>query len=126
MNAKQERFCLAYAECGSATQAAIESGYSPRTARKQGSRLLTNVDIMQRIRELSRELHSGKIASVASVQAFWTEVLKDAGAKMPDRLKASELLARSQGAFLEPVPYEEELSSDEIIIYLPKMGAGDE
>ena len=35
-----------------ATQAAIRAGYSARTARAQGSRLLTNVDVQERVREL--------------------------------------------------------------------------
>ena len=41
-----------------------------------------------------------KIADIDAIQTFWTEVLQDSQAKTADRLKASELLARSQGAFL--------------------------
>lgn len=42
---KQERFVTEYLRCFNATEAAIAAGYSPRTARVQGSRLLTNADI---------------------------------------------------------------------------------
>ncbi|WP_161935081.1 terminase small subunit, partial [Lactococcus lactis] len=38
---KQKRFCDEYIKLGNATQAAINAGYSKRTARSQGQRLLT-------------------------------------------------------------------------------------
>lgn len=49
---KREKFVENYlSNGGNATKAAEEAGYSPRTARQQGSRLLlTNVDIQQRIK----------------------------------------------------------------------------
>lgn len=49
---KQERFCEEYLVDLNATKAAISAGYSERTARSQGQRLLTNVDIQQKIEEL--------------------------------------------------------------------------
>jgi phage terminase small subunit len=49
---RQEAFCLAYVGCLNAAQAAREAGYSMRTAKKQGSRLLTNVDLSNRIEQL--------------------------------------------------------------------------
>ena len=42
---KQLAFMKAYIVCPNATQAAIEAGYSKKTARQQGQRLLSNVDI---------------------------------------------------------------------------------
>lgn len=42
---KQKAFCLAYVENYNATAAAKAAGYSPKTARQQGSRMLSNVDI---------------------------------------------------------------------------------
>lgn len=50
LKGKQRRFVDAYFECGyNATKAAIAAGYSPLTARQQGSRLLTNVDIAKAV-----------------------------------------------------------------------------
>lgn len=46
MNSKQQAFVEAYCCNGfNATQAAITAGYSEKTAKSQGGRLLTNVDI---------------------------------------------------------------------------------
>ena len=42
---KQQRFVDEYTIDSNATQAAIRAGYSERTARQQGARLVTNVDI---------------------------------------------------------------------------------
>lgn len=54
-NDKQELFCKEYLIDLNATQAAIRAGYSKRTARSQGQRLLTIVDIQNRIAELKEE-----------------------------------------------------------------------
>ena len=53
LTAKQDLFCRHYIANGfNATQAAISAGYSEDTARSEGSRLLTNVDVVARIDEL--------------------------------------------------------------------------
>lgn len=49
---KQELFAREYLKDLNATQAAIRAGYSEKTARSQGNRLLTNVDIQDRISAL--------------------------------------------------------------------------
>lgn len=56
---KKEAFCEEYIVDLNATAAAVRAGYSPKTARSQGQRLLTNVDIQERITEL-KELRSEK------------------------------------------------------------------
>lgn len=52
---KQEIFCQEYMIDLNATQAAIRAGYSKKTASVQGSRLLTNVNVLTRIEELKKE-----------------------------------------------------------------------
>lgn len=51
LSPKQERFVAEYLVDLNATQSAIRAGYSERTARSQGQRLLTNVDIQKAIQE---------------------------------------------------------------------------
>lgn len=48
---KQKRFCAEYIINLNATQAAIKAGYSQKTARSIGQRLLTNVDIERAIQK---------------------------------------------------------------------------
>lgn len=47
---KQEMFVNEYLKCFNATKAAKAAGYSEATAKQQGSRLLTNVDVDSHIR----------------------------------------------------------------------------
>jgi len=50
----RERFCQEYIKDLNATQAAIRAGYSEKTACEQGSRLLANVKVQERISELKQ------------------------------------------------------------------------
>lgn len=54
-NPKQEKFCREYLIDNNGTQAAIRSGYSKKTANEQASRLLANVNVASRVRELRGE-----------------------------------------------------------------------
>ncbi|PXV61193.1 phage terminase small subunit [Dysgonomonas alginatilytica] len=56
LNDKQERFCYEYCIDFNATQAAIRSGYSKKTAKQIGSRLLTNVDVQTRVKQMQANL----------------------------------------------------------------------
>lgn len=66
LTAKQERFCQEYVIDLNGTQAAIRTGYSEKTANEQSSRLLTNVNIQQRIKELQ-----DNIANKLGITAEW-------------------------------------------------------
>jgi phage terminase small subunit len=48
---KQQAFVFEYLKDLNATQAAIRAGYSGHTAKQQGQRLLTNVDVAKRLSE---------------------------------------------------------------------------
>ncbi len=47
LTAKQKLFCEQYLIDCNGTRAAVSAGYSPKTARFQSSRMLTNVDVQQ-------------------------------------------------------------------------------
>ncbi len=51
---KQEKFCEEYLVDLNATQAAIRAGYSVKTANRIASRMLSKVDIQEKIHELQR------------------------------------------------------------------------
>lgn len=52
LNDRQELFCLEYLIDLNATKAATRAGYSEKTAGAEGSRLLKNVKIRARVREM--------------------------------------------------------------------------
>lgn len=55
MKKKHELFCQEYIIDYNGTKAAVRAGYEEKSARKQASRLLTNADILARVRELQQE-----------------------------------------------------------------------
>lgn len=56
MNAKQRSFVAEYIKDKNATQAAIRAGYSEKTAKQIGSRLLTNVDVQAEVAEKTKRI----------------------------------------------------------------------
>ena len=52
LSAKQEAFCQEYIKDFNATQAAIRAGYSPKTADRMASRLLSKVEIQEFVSQL--------------------------------------------------------------------------
>ncbi len=101
LSPRQLAFAAAYAKHGVAERAAVEAGYGKRTARAQGSRLLTNADIVAELGRLVRSTESATIADAVERKTFLTTTLRDAEGDMKDRLKACELLGKMEGDFLE-------------------------
>lgn len=69
MTPRQEKFCVEYLIDLNATQAAIRAGYSKRTAEALASRLLRNVNIRSRIKELQDKVFEDGMMSAA--EALW-------------------------------------------------------
>lgn len=99
LTAKQQRFIEAYS--GNATQAAIQAGYSAKTAYAIGQENLKKPEIQQAIHEREQARLDGLIANRDERLAFLTGVMRDAEHKTQDRLKACELLCRACGDFID-------------------------
>ena len=123
MNAKQSMFVTEYLTDLNATQAAIRAGYSKRTAYSIGQRLLKNVEVQNAIEQAMSERQSKLIASREQRQEFWTAIMRDESEDMKHRLRASELLAKSENDFTEHIKAEvqvtdydlSKLSEDELV-----------
>lgn len=139
LSEKQKKFVDYYCASGNATQSAIKAGYSKKTARSQGQRMLTNVDIKKAIEIRNLELEDERIADIAEIKKFWTEILRGDGVhssnwyEVRDRIKASELLAKTTGAFIEKVEHSGEINhthsvlnnlSEEELRNIAKLGGG--
>ena len=97
MTAKQRLFCAEYAKTLNATKSAINAGYSAKTAYSIGQELLKKPEIQNVLQEVTNE----KIASKEAIQIFWSDVMNDNEAELKHRLRASELLCKSLGGFIE-------------------------
>ena len=118
----QQMFADHYNGEGTGSQSAILAGYSPKSAHAIASRLLNHSKVIQYLNKRkdieAEEVMSERKAIIMSRherQAFWSAVANgEVGetqvvggttitvpAKMNDRLKASELLGRSEADFTE-------------------------
>lgn len=129
MTDKQKRFCEEYLKDTNLTQAAIRSGYSPKTAYSQGQRLLKNVEVKKYIEEQLQTMQKKSIASAEEIMEYLTSVvrgesrstelviegcgdgvseaktiLKEPSEK--DRLKAAELLGKRYGLYTDKTQIE--------------------
>ncbi|MDR0453494.1 MAG: terminase small subunit [Deferribacteraceae bacterium] len=95
---KQKKFVEVY--CGNATEAAIQAGYSIKTARHAGFYNMTQPHIAEIIKNRTDKEILSIIANRLERQQFWTEIMNNPDADMKDRLKASELLGKSEGDFI--------------------------
>ena len=99
MNERQEKFCREFAACGNATTAAEKAGYSPKTARTIGSRLLTNVDIRKRIRELGKAGEKAAMLTIADKRRRLLEIVNNPDEKTDNILKAIDLDNKMEGVY---------------------------
>lgn len=112
---KRRAFVLAYVgkAAGNAAEAARCAKYAH--PRSQGARLLTFVDVQSAIEALRAPGETKAIATMDELRALWTRWAREGQTERrdehgelvrtpmetKDRLKASELLAKSQGGFVE-------------------------
>ena len=118
LSERERRFVDAYMgeAAGNATTAAMAAGYSQRNARPQGSRLLTKANIHAAIR--ARVQADPAVADREARQRLWTDIAFGrngfAQARLRDRLKASELLGRSQADFVDRHHHEGTISTIDV------------
>lgn len=73
-NKRHEKFCHEYIKDMNATQAAIRTGYSEKTAKMQGSRLMTNDDVKARVAELRDAYFNENIMTAQQVEYELTRI----------------------------------------------------
>ena len=76
---KQENFCVEYVRSGNATEAYKQAGYSVKNdnvASAAAQRLLRNVMVKNRIKELMEEMRAPKIAEATEVLEYLTSVMR--------------------------------------------------
>ena len=109
---KQKKFCEFYAGSGNASEAARLAGYSTKTARATGAENLTKPDVQEYINSLTIAMADERIACATERQRFWTAIMRG---QMPEveslQIKASEILARAQGDFIQKVEVTNDLAT---------------
>lgn len=86
---------------GNMKQAMLDAGYAETTADRQAKRLLKKVGC--EIGEAQKEINSPKIKTIREIQEWWSANIDNPDVEKKDQIKCSELLAKSQGGFVENV-----------------------
>lgn len=99
---RYDRFAEAYVEhaCNGALAARI-AGYSHKRDRQTARELVTVSYIKDKITEIKEEMRAKNVATRQQRQEFWTQTYQDKDANMSDRLRASELLGKSEADFTD-------------------------
>jgi phage terminase small subunit len=97
---KQRRFCEAYSSNGgNAMDAAREAGY--KAPKQQGAENLEKPVIRSALEKMREKTTNAAIATREERQSFWTSAMRSTDNDMTTRLKASELLGKSQADFVD-------------------------
>lgn len=103
---KQKKFADAYIKSGNATQSYIDAGYKAsnrKVAEANSNKLLGNHKVIEYIGKVNKEIQTASIADMIEVKEFWTNTMRNKYKEDKDRLKASEYLAKTNGAFIDRV-----------------------
>ena len=102
LNDRQKQVILNYkANGGNMKKAMIDAGYSEKYADRNSKYLLGIIG--DEIKAQQAEIKSEKIKTITEIQEWWSGVMDDAEEDMAQRIKCSDLLAKSQGAYVENV-----------------------
>ena len=109
---KQKAFCEFYAGSGNASEAARMAGYSAKSAYATGHENLKKHEVVEYIKSLTKAMSDERIATATERQRFWTAIMRG---QMPEveslQIKASEILARAQGDFIQKVEVTNDLAT---------------
>lgn len=125
MNDRQRAFCQYYAADPDGTAAAIKAGYSKRTAAAIASENLRKPELLDYIKQLQAEAEAARVADLVEVKQFWTATMRDEEQRVEFRLKASELLAKSSGEFVQRVDLTAQVEAqveEDVVFYIPDNG----
>lgn len=111
---RQRRFVAAYT--GDVQAAALAAGYSATTARAMGKRIMEAPGVKAALEARRAKEQGGLIATREERQRFWTEVMRDESRDARDRLKASELLGKSEADFTEKVEHSGALTLEQLVL----------
>lgn len=102
---KQKKFADFYLQSGNATESYIQAGYSGNreSANVNASKLIRNYRVKKYLEDFNKKEEEKNIIKIQEIREFWTSIIRDKDKDMNFRIKASELMAKSFGVFLEGV-----------------------
>lgn len=98
---KNKEFVQEYLLTGNATRSymKIYQNENEKYCREKSSIVLSKPEVKAYAKELQQEQREAFIFEIHNIQKFWVQTMMDPNEKMPNRLRASELLTKSLGGF---------------------------
>lgn len=124
LTAKQQAWIDYYKHGKTATEAARLAGYKAKDDngfQSIGSENLRKLAVC--IADRDKLLETPRIADMEEINAFWSDIMRDAREETKDRLKASELRARATGAFVDKIQHSGSVPV-QIIDNIPEADSG--
>ena len=88
LNSRQQKFCLGFLKSGSATQAAKDAGYSPKSAEVIGAKLRKHIKVRAVLAELRRALWKSEALTIDESQAICARIAR---ARLGDYMAGGEV-----------------------------------
>jgi phage terminase small subunit len=112
MTEKQKKFADEYMKTGNHMQA-YRNAYNCHDKRPSDTSALSNKllrsrkirEYIESTRQINALAEATNVLDIKQIRGFWTDIIRNCEMSVKDRLKASELLARSQGMFLDRVEH---------------------
>lgn len=115
-NLRHQAFAEHLAAGKSAKEAYLLAGYKvkDKTAEQEGSRLSRNPKVRAMIEAARLASTTSRVATAAEIKEFWSSVMKGEPQnneipRLADRIKAAELLAKTQALFVDRTQQEGKL-----------------
>ncbi len=115
LSPREQRFVDVYS--GNGVEACRTAGYkgNANVLHVQAARLLRKATVKEAIRARTAKESKAAIHTRQYRQAFWSKQMDDETATLRDRLRASELLGRSEADFTEKLEIKGELTLEALV-----------
>ena len=108
---KQQKWIDEYIKCDNYTTASRNAGYKGSNNTLRGIGYQNSIKFKnlldERREEISKRIDNNGIAELEDIFLFWTKIFNSKYEDTKDRLKASELLAKAKGGFIQKVEVKE-------------------
>lgn len=105
LNERQKAFADYYVASNNATESALKAGYSEKTAYSIGNENLNKVEIIAYIRDQQKALGLLRKLDIETIHNELAKIALNEKEASRDRLKALEMVAKMQGAFIDRVEH---------------------
>ena len=95
-------------------QAMRDAGYAESTIDKNSNDTWGLIGVQEQIEQAKDKIKAESIATRAERQAFWTTIYKDTNTDIAARLRASELLGRSEADFTDNISSQQIQAPDQL------------